>query len=83
MPRGVRRPGTGGGTLAVGLVGRRLVLKKSRTRPQGRGQSRPGRAWLVRELTGAAVVAALAEVSRQEDCKGSVDVFVTGSASFS
>lgn len=83
VPDHVHGLGIGGGTLAVGLVGHRLVLKKSSACPQGRGQSRPGRAWLVGELMGAAVVAALAQVSREEDCKGSVDGFVTGSAFFS
>ncbi|OPJ72516.1 hypothetical protein AV530_018917 [Patagioenas fasciata monilis] len=70
MPGHVHRLGIGGGSLAVGLVGHRLVLKKSNAHPHGRGQSRPGRAWLVGELTGAAVVAALAQLKEPGHCGG-------------
>lgn len=43
------------------------MLGKSSTHPEGREQSRPGRARLVKEFTGAAAVAGLAQASREEE----------------
>jgi len=41
------------GMLGAGLAGPRFLLKKSSAGAEGRGQSQPCRAWLVKVLAGA------------------------------
>lgn len=63
----VCRLDVGGGTLAEGLAGAGLCSGRAVPIPEGREQSRPGRARLVKEFTGAATVAGLAQASREEE----------------
>lgn len=63
----VCRLDVGGGTLAEGLAGTGLCSRRAVPIPEGREQSRPGRAQPVKEFTGAAAVAGLAQVSREEE----------------